>query len=191
VADNTTRVNDVMTELTSMRTGFKLVTDQLNTLVNLLQPPTNPSADGSIGTPAPGSTGSLAPVALGDSPTKVYNAAMGDYMSSHYDNAVDGFTEYINKFPTSPNAADAQFFIGESYYQPGKFKEAVAAYDKLVKTYPNNERVPEAYYKQALSYIRLNQKTQAITILHLIIKTFPDDPNALQAQQELNTLGVK
>jgi tol-pal system protein YbgF len=191
LADNTTRVNQVMQELSSMRDGFRMVTEQLNTLVGLLQPPTNPSADGSIGA-APGA-GGLPTVAISDSPTKVYNAAMNDYMANHLDNAIEGFTEYANKFPTAPNAADAQFFIGEAYYgsNPGKFREAIAAYDKVINNYKDSDRVPEAYYKQALCYLSLNQRTEAIRILRLIITKFPNGTESAQAQQKLSTLGVK
>ena len=42
---------------------------------------------------------------------------MGYYAVGQCDLAIEAFKDFIQKFPNSPDAADAQFFIGESYYQ--------------------------------------------------------------------------
>jgi tol-pal system protein YbgF len=192
IADNTTRVNQVMEELTSMRKGFSMLTEQLNTLVGLLQPPGNAPADASAGAPG-GQTGPLGSVEVPESPTRIFNAAMGDYMSSnHMENAIDGFNEFLQKYPNSPQASEAQFFLGEAYFssKPGKFKEAIDAYGKLIANYKDSPRVPEAYYKQALSYQNLGQRAEQVRILQLIVKQYPESNQALLAAQELKRLGV-
>jgi tol-pal system protein YbgF len=202
IKDNTTRVNQAIEELASIRKGFTMLTDQLNTLVGLLQPSTNPSADASSGTPGASGTsatpsggtgGLLGNVEVPASPTRIYQAAMGDYMSSHMQNAIDGFTEYLQKFPNAPDAPNAQFFIGEAYFssKPGRFKDAIDAYQKVIDNYKDSEKVPEAYYKQALSYQNLGQRADAIRIFRLLVSKYPDAAQAAQAQQQLNAMGQK
>ncbi len=97
---------------------------------------------------------------------------MGYYAVGQWDLAVEAFKDFIQKFPNSPDAADAQFFTGESYYQSGKTREALAAYTAVVNTYGQSGRVPDAYFKQAMCYELLNQRADAIRVYQLIVKQY-------------------
>ena len=58
----------------------------------------------------------------------------------------------------SESADNAQFYIGESYYQRGRWPEAVDAFDRVISNYPTQRRRrPGATTSAALSYERLNQ----------------------------------
>ncbi len=193
VDDNTVRVQELKQELPALRSGLGMVAEQLNTLVSLLQPPINPSASGApSGAPPPASGGPLGGVKVPDSPNALFEAARVDYMSNHLDNAVDGFTEFLQKFPDAPNAADAQFLVGMSYYYQRKFKEAMAAYAKVIANYANaGEVVQDAYYQQGLCLIELNQRTEARRVFQEIVQKFPGSTKALLAQQKLANLPAR
>jgi tol-pal system protein YbgF len=193
VDDNTVRVQELKQELPALRSGLSMVAEQLNTLVGLLQPPVNPSVSGGAtpsGSTPPAAGGPLGGVKVPDSPNALFEAARVDYMSNHLDNAIDGFTEFLQKFPDAPNAPDAQFQIGMSYYYQRKFKEAQTAYAKVISTYPNaGEVVQDAYYQQGLCLIELNQRTEARRVFQEIVQKFPGSTKALLAQQKLANLG--
>jgi tol-pal system protein YbgF len=199
VDDNTVRVQELKQELPALRSGLSMVAEQLNTLVGLLQPPINPSVDGSgaaappAGAPSGPGAGAtaLGGVKVPDSPNGIFDAAMADYMSNHLDNAVDGFNEFLQKYADAPNAPQAQFQIGMSYYQQGKFRDALTAYGKVISQYGTaGEVVQDAYYQQGLCYIELNQRTEARRVFQEIVQKFPGSTKALLAQQKLANLGA-
>jgi tol-pal system protein YbgF len=179
--DNNVRVSQLGQELPAIRSGLQMIATQLNTLVGLLQPAVNPLDPNAPPGTAPGSLG----VQLPDSPTALFQAAMGDYASNRLPLAIDGWTQYVTQYPDSPRAAEAQFFIGEAYFADKKFKEAIEAYGKVITNYKGDERVPDAYYQQGLSYLQLNQRAAANKVFNQLIKEFPDSASATLARQKL------
>ena len=79
------------------------------------------------------------------------------YTAGQCDLAVEGFQSYIRTFPTSPQADDAQLYIGHSLYSAGKYSEAVTALQRVISSYPQSDSVPTAYYKLGSTYEALKQ----------------------------------
>ena len=48
------------------------------------------------------------------SPTQMFDRVSADYAAGQYDLAIEGFQAFIRTFPTSPQADDAQLYIGNS-----------------------------------------------------------------------------
>ena len=113
---------------------------------------------------------------------------MGDYAVGQWELAIQGFQEYLRRFPEGPMAARVQRSIGESYFFWGKYTEAVAAYDQVVQKYKGSDEVPDAIYKQGVAYEQLKQKDKAIENYKLVRKDFPASTAALQATQDLKRL---
>lgn len=185
--DNTVRVSQLTQELAAIRSGLSMLTEQLNTLVGLLQPATSP--DGAAGTPGP-STGPLASVNVPPSPARYYDLAFADYASDRLDSAIEGFTEFLQKFPDAPQAPSAAYFIGEAYYHGTKFKEAIDAYRRVVTQYKGSDRAPDALFMIGVCYSALKQNTNARNTFEEVRKQYPDSPQALQAEQKLRGMGV-
>lgn len=183
--DNSVRVSQLMQELPGMRSGLSMLAEQLNTLVSLLQPAPLAAPDGTPPASTSSSSSSLGTVRLPESPTRLFEAAKADYISNRLDSAIEGFTEFVEKFGDAPQAAEAQFWIGQSHYQKREFKEALAAYDKLIATYKTAEQVPEAHYLKGLCYLEMGQRLEARRMFELITKQFPDSSAALLAKQKL------
>ena len=197
--DSDVRVSQLTQEMTAIREGIRTLAAQISTLVGLLQPPsaagTSPAPDASAAAgaapPAPSSSpNALGPV-LQPSAGVIYTRAFGDYMSNRFDLAIEGFREVIQKYPDAPDAAQAQFQIGEAYFAQGKCREAIPEYQKLITTYKTSERLPEAYYAQGMCYLDLNQRPQAQRMFETVIKQFPNATQALMATQKLSAMGVK
>jgi tol-pal system protein YbgF len=197
--DNTVRVSQLTQEFTAVREGVRLLTDQLNALVGLLQPAVDSGAKPAAGGATPpdaaasntsGSKPPLNPVVMPSSAGRLYQQARGDYMSGRYDNAIEGFREVIEKFPNAPDAANAQFEIGDAYYQSSRCRQAIPEYQKVLSNYKQSDRVPEAYLMLGNCYIDLNQQTNARRMFEELIKLHPDSTQAIMATQRLQGMGV-
>ena len=171
--DNNVRVGSLAQEVDSLR-------ELITAMPRAGDVPLDPaSADPAASATAPPATG------LGTSPQRAYDAALSDYWSSDYELAISGFKAYLSNFPKSPLAEDAQFYIGQSYYQQGKYAEAADAYNLTIRTYPNGKVIPEAYFKMGESYKNLKQLDRARTAYQLVIKQYPESAPAALAQQRL------
>jgi tol-pal system protein YbgF len=140
--------------------------------------------------PADPTAAAAAPPAagLGTSPQRAYDAALSDYWGSDYDLAINGFKAYLTSFPKSERADDAQFYIGQSYYNQGKYTEAADAYNSTIRTYPSSDLLPDAYFKMGESYRNLKQVERARSAFSFVVKTYPESAAAAQAQQRLDDM---
>ena len=184
--DNSTRVSKLSQEFTYIRDGVRMLTEQINVLVSLLQPPpvnpTNPDA------PPGAASGALAPVAPPPSASRYFELAENDYRGGRYESAIEGFRDLIQKFPAAPDAGSAQYFIGESLYQLKKYREAIPEYQKVIDNYKSSEWLPDSYFMQGDCYQLLNQATQARTMFERVRTLFPNSPQAKLAAQRLGSM---
>jgi tol-pal system protein YbgF len=178
--ENNTRVLQLTQEVQALREGLRMVTTQLNTLVSVLQPAVNP-----VDPNAPAGGGPLGQVNLVPSPMTMMKAAEGDFMSGKFDLAISGYKEVLEKFPTSPQAADAQYWIAESLFSQGKCREALPEYDRLTKNFKESRWLPDAYLMQGVCYDELKQPANATKMYNIVIKQYPQSDAATGAQQRL------
>ena len=158
--------------------------------------PGDPAAPASGATPPPAAggapaTATPAPAPAGPnamSPSRLYDLAWADYTAGNYDLAVEGFASYVRSFPRSESADNAQYYIGESYYQRGKLAEAVDAFGRLISTYPRSDVAGQAYYKRGLVYERMNQPDRAREAYDYLVKTLGDTDAGRLAKQRLDAL---
>ena len=128
------------------------------------------------------------PLNPGVSPQRMYDTAWADYTNGQWELAVEGFEAYLNTFPRSELADDAQFYIGQTRYADGQFQESVAAFEDVLLNYPEGDVVPEAAYKRGLALDRLGETEQAQQAFELVVEDYPDSAMATLAQQALDRL---
>src|SRR4051812_23580710 len=112
--------------------------------------------------------------APGQNPDRMWTEAFSDYSMGLYPTAIQGFEAYIKYYPKSDRADDAQFQVGESYFNSNKFPEALAAYSRVIADYPGGNQVPNAYYKRGVVLENLKQSDQAKQSYQIVIEKFPD-----------------
>jgi tol-pal system protein YbgF len=133
------------------------------------------------GTPPPAGSNPIPNV----SPTQMWDRVYAVYTAGQFDLAVDGFQSFIRTFPTSPQADDAQLYIGHSLYNAGKYPEAVTALQRVISNYPQSDSVPTAYYKLGSTYEAMKQFEAARKAYETVIKNYPKGVDAQLAQQSL------
>lgn len=194
IGDNV-RVLREKTDETNVR--ISTVSQEIDALRQAIasQPPTGAAAvPGTDPGAAPSTTPSQPPSAppVGVSPQRMFEASYDDYTAGRWELAIQGFQGFIQTFPRTAQAADAQYNIGMSYYQQGKWPEARDAFQKVISDYPQNtERLPEAYYKLGQTFERLNQLDNAKRAYETVIQKFPTSFHANQARPALDRLNKK
>jgi tol-pal system protein YbgF len=119
---------------------------------------------------------------------ELYDESFINIRRGQYEEAIKGFTDYLQYCGTQELADNARFWIGESYYSMEKYKEAIREFDELNKSFSSSEKRPGALYKMARSYEELGQKNEAITTFQKLVDEYPGTLEAEQAKEKLNEL---
>ena len=136
-----------------------------------------------VGPPAP-----TVPVGPGVSPQRMYDTAWADYTTGQWALAIQGFEAYMETFPRSELADNAQFYIGQTYFADGRFEDAVVAFDRVLANYPEGDAVPEASYKLGETLNRLGEADRAKAAFAFVVENYPGSTMAILAQQSLGLL---
>jgi tol-pal system protein YbgF len=118
-------------------------------------------------------------------PDQLFAAAYGDYSRGNYDLAVSEFRQYVETYPSSEMADNAQYWIGECYYSKKLLNEAIAEFDKVSILFPKSDKVPGARFKKGITLIELGQQEAGRAELAALIKLYPRSNEAVLAKQQL------
>jgi tol-pal system protein YbgF len=118
----------------------------------------------------------------------LYETSLLLYKKEQFKEALSGFKSFLDEYPKSDLADNAQFWIGECYMSMGQYKEAAVAFDDVIKKYPDANKVPGAYLRQAMAMKELGDITSTRLLLKKLIKTYPDTPEAKSAKEKLSSL---
>jgi len=158
------------------------VTD-LNTAIRTMQaPPAPPAPEGAT---AAGTSGPPP----GTSADGLYKDALRDKSGAKYDLALDEFKHYVAWFGESEYAPNAQYYIGEIYYNQKNFDEALKAFDAVIAL-PKNNKSAAARFMKGRTLVRLGEKSEGAREFRAVIQTAPGSDEAKRAQAELRDLGV-
>jgi tol-pal system protein YbgF len=143
------------------------------------------SAAGAI-PPAPGEDEKKEKAAL--SAKDMYALAKQAYDNGSLETARQGFEALIKAYPDAPQADNAQFWIGETYYREKWFEKAILEYHKVIKNYPKGNKVPAALLKQGFAFSQLKDATNARLVLSELVKKYPKTNEAAIARKKLDRL---
>lgn len=153
--------------------------------------PSNNGA-GNFGTPAPAS-GTLGSMTSGGaaSADALYESAFADVRDSKYDSAEVKLTEFMSKHAGHPLAANAQYWLAETYYVRGDYRQSAKMFAKGYQEYPQGQKAADCLLKLGLSLSKLGKKEDACLSLQQLQKEFPGDASPVnrRAQQEIKQLG--
>jgi len=140
---------------------------------------------------AGGVAGAAAAAAQPTEPAQLYNSAYEDYLRGNFDLAIQGFSEYTKRYPTTDLAANASYWVGECYYSKKQYKEAIDAFTTLLNTYKSSDKAGAALLKKGFAYLELGDRSQGVINLQYVIYEHPGSKEAELARSRLAALGVK
>jgi len=122
------------------------------------------------------------------SETQLYETTLATYKKAQFEQALIGFKRFLEKYPKSDLADNAQFWVGECYMGLRQYEQAILAYQEVIKKYPNGNKVPNAMLRQAFAFYEIKDKVSSRLLLKKIIKKYPDSSEAKIASAKLKTL---
>ena len=122
------------------------------------------------------------------SETQLYETTLATYKKAQFEQALIGFKSFMEKYPKSNLADNAQFWVGECYMGLRQYEQAILAYQEVIKKYPNGNKVPNAMLRQAFAFYEIKDKVSSRLLLKKIIKNYPDSSEAKIASAKLKTL---
>src|SRR5467141_1126592 len=123
----------------------------------------------------------------GPGPDQMYDLSLQQYRRGSVSTARLGFREFLRVFPAHEHAADALFYVGESFEKEAP-DSAAAVYDQVVKTFPKSPRAASALYKLGLLAEQRGDKAAARRYYSRVITVYPRSPEADLARQNQQRL---
>lgn len=133
----------------------------------------------------------LASAGSGLTEDAIFNQAFTDLIQGNFDLAIQGFSAFIRNFPTSAKAGDAQYNIGEAYYNQDKMDQAIASFTRVLNDYPATGKAASALFKRGKAELATAMKDRAIADFKTLVQKYPSASEADLAKAELAGLGIK
>jgi len=118
-------------------------------------------------------------------PNQLYDQAAQDLTQGRYALALQGFRDFVKRFPTGELSDNAQYGVGECFFAQSRFDSAAVEYAAVEAGWPQGDRVPAALYKLALSRERMGQAEAAKKTFEDLVKRFPNSGEAQLARERL------
>ncbi len=139
------------------------------------------AADSSTTAPA------QAPASTGDENSD-YNAAVSLALEKkQYDQAISAFQAFIKQYPKSTYLPNANYWLGQLYYNKGKKDDAAYFYAVVVKNFPKSPKSSDAMYKVGVIMQEKGQADKAKAVFAQVVKQYPNTDAAKQAQKRLSS----
>lgn len=119
---------------------------------------------------------------------QLFAAAYSDYSRGNFDLALSEFKQYVETYPSSELADNAQYWIGEILYAQKKLPEAVAEFEKVATLNPKGDKTSVALYKRGLVLLELAKKDEAVAQFVVIFKDYATTNEGALAKQQLQEL---
>ncbi len=164
------------------------IVDLGNTVKVMQSPPTPPPGAGSP-TSGPGMAAGGAPPA-GMTAEALYANAMRDKDGGAYDSALAEFNDYLRYYGTTDLAPNAQYYIGEIYYNRKDYDNALKAFDTVLERFPDNNKTLDAMYMKGRSLVQMGERTKGAAEFRAVIQRNPRSDTAAKARDQLKALGL-
>jgi tol-pal system protein YbgF len=191
MGDDVRALKDALNDLSARLERMDAKMTDLKNQMQIIQNP--PAAPGSEPGTAPGSQAQ--PGAAGGPPAgmtaeKTYTDARHDLQTGNSDLALQEFQQYLAYFPNTELAANAQYYIGEIFYNHGDFNSAIPAFDAVLERYPENPKTADAHYMKGMALLKAGQRNRAVQEFRTLVANYPRTDDARKAQQQLRQLGA-
>lgn len=147
----------------------------------LISTPRPRPVDATAGDPRPVST------LAGDAKT-AYRQALDTLRAGKHTEAIDGFRALVAAHPRHDLADNAQYWLGEAFYDQRRYRDALIEFRKVVDNHSRGNKVPDALLKIGYCHTAMGEPDKARAALELVISMFPKSTPAALAAQRIETL---
>ncbi len=102
-----------------------------------------------------------------------YNQAFDVLKGGKYADAITAFRQFLQSYPQSSLADNAQYWLGESYYVTRDFQNAAASFQAVLDRWPDSRKAPDALLKLGYTQAELGRTAQARATLASVSTRYP------------------
>jgi tol-pal system protein YbgF len=124
-------------------------------------------------------------------PLKLYRAAYDDLRAGRHDDAVRGFREFVRRYPRHDYADNAQYWLGEAFYDRKLYVDAATEFRAVVTRWPTGNKAPDALLKLGYCMLAVGETRAARELLAQVPSTYPKTEAARLASERLAELKLK
>lgn len=117
-----------------------------------------------------------------------YEAVFARLRAGKYDEAIPGFRDQLQRWPEGRYAANAWYWMGESYYAKRDYDAALESFRALLQKFPQSAKAPDALLKTGMALLEKKQKAEARAALQQVVSDYPDSNAAGVARQRLEQI---
>ena len=148
--------------------------------------PSSPMSPG--GGPTAGAPPVTTPPANGIDRNQLYEQATSDLTQGRYSLALVAYRQYLQLFPETDLADNAQYGAGECFFAQAQFDSALVEYARVGVRWGTGDRAPASLYKLGLCEERLGRTMESRRTFEDLVKRFPQSG---EAQLARDRIGVK
>ncbi len=117
-----------------------------------------------------------------------YTAAFDLLKEGQYSKSISAFEAFLQSYPDSKYADNAQYWLGEANYVSRQYKTALDAFQTLIAKYPESSKISGARLKIGYTYYELKNWSAARDALMQVVKLYPDTTVASKANDRLERM---
>jgi tol-pal system protein YbgF len=122
---------------------------------------------------------------------KAYQAALDQFKLGNYALAVAAMQGFLVTYPSSPLAANAQYWTGMAHSGQRDYKAAINAQRKLLSAWPDSPKAPDALLSIASAQETMGDRRSAQRTLEELIAKYPASSSAASAKQRLAAMAPR
>ena len=126
--------------------------------------------------------------AISKAAQSLYDEGYTLFHQQSYEEAESRFQRYVDLYPATELADNAQFWVGESRYARGEYSTALAAFSATVEQFPNGNKVADALFKAGRCLESLGELDQARATYREVDSRYPGTAASAQSRERLATL---
>src|SRR5689334_21810682 len=119
---------------------------------------------------------------------RAYDSGLAAYRAGDYQGAIAAFDGIVKRYPRDPLAANAQYWIGDAWFNLRDFKSAAGAQQALINNYPESPKVPDAMLNLGSAYAALGDGAAARRAWEDLVARYPQSDAAEKGRQRLARL---
>lgn len=164
-----------------------------------------PVEDGTMATP-PGPVGSLGQLTIkentddgtqslekpaAETPSGLYEQAFSLLKDKEYKQASEYFTMFLDRYPGHQLAANAKYWLGETYYVQNDYERAARIFAEAYQQYADGVKGPDSLLKLGMSLAGMGNEKDACFTYGEIERRYPSGSESIlsRARQEKEALG--
>ena len=122
---------------------------------------------------------------LQQTPELLYQQGLDAMKAGETAKARELFTKFLDQNPKHKLAANAHYWLGETYYSEKNYEQAILEFQEVIKNFPEKEKVPAAMLKQGMAFKEMGDAKSSTYIYKKLTEEFPKSEEAKVAREKL------